>query len=97
MNTRKFLITVLVVVSLGLAILITNRTAALSQPAPAVVRYSDQVFYSPSIESMVKGERNIEVINQVLYSQTIQGFVYRSRTPISNQIFYSPAIESFIR
>lgn len=98
MYTRKLLVAGLVLVGLALAVLITSRVAALPQPARSEVSGSNQIFYSPSVESMVNRERGSLVTNQVFYSPTVESFVNRSRTsPITNQIFYSPTIESFIR
>ncbi len=96
MNTRKLLVAGLVLVGLALAVLVTSRAAALRQPAPSVVSSYNQIFYSPSIESMVNLERKSQVTNQIFYLPAIEGFVHRGRTQIINQIFYSPTIESFI-
>lgn len=96
MNTRKLLVAGLVLVGLALAVLVTSRAAALRQPAHSAASHSNQVFYSPSIESIVNLERKPQVTNQIFYSPTIEGFVYRGRTQITNQIFYSPIIQSFI-
>ena len=94
MNTRKFIVTGLVVVSLVLAVL---SVAALPQPARTAVSGNNQIFYSPAIESIVNRGRESQVTNQVFYSPSIEGFVNHSRTSqITNQIFYSPSIESFV-
>jgi hypothetical protein len=96
MNTRKLFVTVLVVIGLALAALITSRAAALRQPVHSSVSLSNQVFYSPSIESIVNLGREAQVANQVFYSPIVESFVNHGRTQITNQIFYSPTIEGFI-
>jgi hypothetical protein len=98
MNARKLLVLGLVLVGLVAAVLFTTRVAALRQPVnSAVSSSSNQVFYSPSVESMVIRERAAQVTNQIFYSPAIETLVNRGRTAtITNQIFYSPTIESFI-
>ena len=97
MNTRKLIVSGLVLVSLALAVLVVSRAAALPQPAHSAVSHNNQVFYSPSIQSIVNRGSALQVINQVFYSPTIEGFVKRGRTTqITNHVLYSPTIESFV-
>jgi hypothetical protein len=94
MNTRKLLVTGLVLAGLVIALLISGQVAALRQPPTTIVSGSNQIFYSSSIESLVNSHRPIA--NQIFYSPSIESLI-KSDSPIVNQVFYSPSIETFIQ
>jgi len=94
MNTRKLLVIGSVLAGLVIALLISGQVAALHQPSMTIVSGSNQIFYSPSIESLVNSHRSIA--NQIYYSPSIESLI-KSDSPIVNQIFYSPSIERLIK
>jgi hypothetical protein len=99
MNTRKFLVTVFVFALLALVVLSAGRAEARQQSALSVVsrNNANQVFYSPSIGSIVNLVSTTQITNQVFYSPSVKSFVDRApATQFANQVFYSPAIESLV-
>lgn len=99
MNTRKLIVTVVVVVSLVVAVLIANQVVAFQQPVSSVanLNYANQVFYSPNVDGIVNPKHGSQMNNQIFYSPSVEEVVNRSRaTQMTNQIFYSPIIESFL-
>ena len=94
MNKRKLLISTIVLVLLVGAIFATTRVAALRSSGTV----GNQVFYSPSIESLVPRPGAEAFPNQVFYSPFVGSLVNRDRaSTIPNQVFYSPMIEGFTR
>ena len=97
MNTRKMIVSGLVLVSLALTVLIASRAAALPQPAHPAVSHYNQIFYSPNVESIVNRGHTVQVANQEFYSPGIESIVKRGRiVQVTNQVFYSPSIEGFV-
>src|SRR5512146_1475891 len=94
MKARKSVVLGLALVALLIVATAVTRVGALRD---LVRSYSNQIFYSSSVEEVVHRESAAPVSNQVFYSPSIEEIVHRNNAaPVSNQEFYSPSIEEIV-